>query len=254
MQGPSPALRLEGRVAVVTGAGRNIGEAIAHSFACEGARVAVVDLVRPRAQAVAEAICTTIEGSAIGIACDVTSSSDVQRMVSEVCDRWGRIHILVNNVGVVDRHNVLDLDEADWDRVINTTLKSVFLCTKYVARSMVDAGGGGRIINIASTSGHRGRSDATAYPSAKGGVLNLTRSLAIQLAPYAIRVNSITPNRVATVVEADEVPRNWQVTNLVGRQCTPLDVANAAVFLASAEADFITGTDLMVDGGASAGR
>jgi 3-oxoacyl-[acyl-carrier protein] reductase len=246
-------LRLLGRVAIITGAGRNIGEAIAHAFAAEGARVAVLDINGPRAETVAASINSAHPDSALALRCDVTSSAEVQGAVSGVAMMLGSVDVLVNNVGVVDRQNVLELDEADWDRVIATTLKSVFLCTKYAAKIMVDQGRGGRIINIASTSGHRGRADATAYPSAKAGVLNLTRSLAIQLAPHKIRVNSITPNRVLTEAEPGAPARDWQVTNLVGRQGTPQDVASAALFLASEEADFITGADLMVDGGVTAG-
>ena len=242
-------MRLENKVAIVTGAGRNIGEGIARAFADEGARVAVVDLIADRTDGVAGSIAEAHAGVATGFPCDVTDSGQVQRMVDAVVERWGRIDLLVNNVGVVDRKNILDGDEADWHRVIATTLTSVFLVTRHVARRMVAQGDGGRIINIASTSGHRGRENATAYPAAKGGVLNLTRTLAVQLAPHAIRVNSITPNRVRTEAEPGEAPRATQITNLVGRQGTPQDVAGAAVFLASAEADLITGIDLKVEGG-----
>ncbi|NIO08489.1 MAG: glucose 1-dehydrogenase, partial [Deltaproteobacteria bacterium] len=240
-------MRLDNRVAVVTGAGRNVGEGIARAFVEEGAQVGVVDIDEARAKAVVDSINGSRPGSALALQCDVTSSAQVESMVSQVVQKWGPVNLLVNNVGVVDRKNVLELDESDWDRIIAISLKSVFLCTKYVAKVMVAAGKGGKIINIASTSGHRGRTDATAYPSAKGGVLNLTRSLAMQLAPYNIRVNSITPNRVRTEVGPGEKPRNWTVTNLVGRQCTPQDVARTAVFLASEDADMITGTDILVE-------
>ena len=242
-------MRLDGKVAIVTGAGRNIGEAIAHAFAEEGARVAVVDWLEERAQAVAGAVNAEREGAALAVTCDVTKSGDVERMVGDVVGRWGRIDVMVNNVGVVDRTNVLELPESEWDRVTGVSLKSVFLCTKYAAKQMVEQGEGGRIVNLASTSGHRGRDNATAYPAAKGGVLNLTRALAVQLAQYAIRVNSITPNRVLTEAEPGAPDRNRPVDNLIGRPCTPRDVALAAVFLASADADFITGIDLPVDGG-----
>ncbi len=244
------AKRLENRVAIVTGSGRNVGEAIARAYVEEGARVAVVDLVEDRVQSVAASINSRHPDATLPVQCDVSSSAAVQKMVEQVIRQWGKVDILVNNVGVVDRKNVLELEEADWDRVIGATLKSVFLCSKYVGRKMVDRGEGGRIINIASTSGHRGRKDATAYPSAKGGVLNLTRSLAVQLAPYRIRVNSITPNRVMTSVGPGEKPRVYgKIENLIGRQCVPADVANFAVFLACDETDFITGTDSLVEGG-----
>ena len=243
-------LKLENRVAIVTGAGRNVGEAIARAFVEEGARVAVVDIKEARALSVVESINSAHPGAALALQCDVSVSADVQRMVGQVVERWGGVNILVNNVGIVDRKNVLELEEADWDRVIGTSLKSVFLCTKYVARQMVEGGKGGRIINIASTSGHRGRESATAYPSAKGGVLNLTRALAVQLAPYRIRVNSITPNRVLTTVDPDEKPRVYdKINNLIGRQCTTKDVAHFALFLVSEETDFITGADMLVEGG-----
>ena len=243
-------MKLEQQVAIVTGAGRNIGEGIARALADQGARVAVVDRDGERARKVADSIGATHPEAALAVQADVTSDADVRRMVAEVAQRWEGIHILVNNVGVVDRKNILETDEAEWDRVIGISLKSVFLCTKHVAQHMVDAGQGGRIVNIASTSGHQARVDATAYPAAKGAVLHLTRCLAAQLAPYGIRVNSVTPNRVLTAVEPGEVPRNWTVRNLIGRQITPEDVARAVVFLASDDGAAITGTELLVDGGA----
>ena len=245
-------MRLENRVAIVTGSGRNIGEGIARALAAEGARVAVVDKLVERAKAVADSINAEREGAALPIACDVTNGADVQAMVAKVVDGFGDIYALVNNVGVVDRNNILETDEAEWDRVIAVSLKSVFLVSKAVGQRMVDQGKGGRIINIGSTSGLSGRANATAYPSAKSGVYNLTRSLAMQLGPHGIRVNTVTPNRVLTEAEPGEPSRVWQVTNLVGRQGTPKDIASAVVFLASDEADFITGSDITVDGGVRA--
>ena len=245
-------MRLENRVGIVTGAGRNIGEAIAHAFAVDGARVAVVDLNEGRAHRVADAINETRPGAALPVICDVSSGADVQRMVSQVVDHFGGVDILVNNAAVTDHKTVLDLEEEEWDRVLAVSLKSTFLCTKYVAKRMVEQGRGGRIVNIASTSGHRGRGEATAYTAAKAGVLNLTRSVAIQLAPHGIRVNSITPNQIGSPVGLDYIPENRRPKNLVGRQGMPPDIAKAVVFLVSGDADFIAGADLLVDGGATA--
>lgn len=246
-------MRLEKRIGIVTGAGRNIGEAIAHSFAREGACVAVVDAHEGRGRAVADAINEDHPGSATSIVCNVASGAEVQRMVAEVVGRWGGVDILVNNAAITDHKPLLELEEAEWDLVMAVTLKSQFLCSKYVAQRMVEQGRGGRIINIASTSGHQGRADATAYSAAKGGVLNFTRTLAIQLAPHGIRVNSVTPNRIGSPVGLDAIPEGMRVSNLVGRQGMPPDIAAAVTFLASADADFITGADLLVDGGALAG-
>lgn len=236
----------------MTGAGRNIGEAIAHLFAAEGARVAVVDIDRARANRTAEAIRAGRPDAALPLCCDVADGASVRGMLAEVLGRWGGVDILVNNVAVTDHRTVLDLDEAEWDRVLRVTLSSVFVCCKYVGRAMVERGRGGRIVNITSTSGYRGRSEATAYTAAKGGVVNLTRSLAIQLAPYGIRVNSVAPNRIGSPVGVDEVPERRVVTNLVGRPGVPMDIAQAVTFLVSDEAAFITATDLLVDGGALA--
>jgi len=242
-------MRFEDKAVIVTGAGRNIGEGIAHAFANEGARVAVVDVIGERAASVAAAINADHAAAALGIACDVTAGEPVQAMLAQVVEAWGGVDVLINNVGVVDRQSILEVSEEEWDRVIRISLRSVFMTTKYVALRMVEQAHGGAIVNIGSTSGHRARPNATAYPAAKGGVLNLTRSLAAQLGPHGIRVNSITPNRVLTEAEPGAPTRATQVDNLVGRQVRPMDVASAAVFLASDEAGAITGTDLAVDGG-----
>lgn len=246
-------MQLEDKLTIVTGAGRNIGKGIAERFADEGARVAVVDLLEERTTAVAGAINDKHPGAALPIRCDVTNSDDVQAMVAHVIDEWGHVDVLVNNVGVVDRTNILELPESEWHRVIATSLTSVFLVTKYVALRMVEYGQGGRIINISSTSGHEGRPNATAYPAAKAGALHLARSLAMQLAPYNIRVNSVTPNRVLTEAEPGAPPRATSVANLIGRQITPADIAGTCVFLAGPDADALTGADIYVDGGVLAG-
>lgn len=243
-------MRFEGKTAIVTGGGRNVGQAIARRLVAEGAQVAIVDLDPGRGEAVAAELDGVRGGSARFVQCDVSSSEDVQRMVADVVAAFGGVDVLVNNVAITDRgHTVLDLDEDLWHRVMAITLDSVFLCSKYAGRVMVDQGRGGAIVNIGSTSGHRGRANATAYSAAKGAVLNLTRSLAVQLGRHGIRVNTVTPNKVGSPVGQDEEPADRKRTNLLGRGAVPGDIANAVAFVASDEAGFVTAADLLVDGG-----
>jgi NAD(P)-dependent dehydrogenase (short-subunit alcohol dehydrogenase family) len=243
-------MRFQGKVAVVTGGGRNVGRAIGRLLVGEGARVAVVDLDAARGEATVEELDRLRNGSSHFVRCDVSSSDDVQRMVAEVVEAFGAVDILVNNVASTDRgRTVLDLDEQVWRRVLACTLDSVFLCSKYAGRQMVAQGRGGAIVNIGSTSGHRGRANATAYSAAKGAVLNLTRSLATQLGPLGIRVNSVTPNKVGSPVGEDEEPVDRRRTNLLGRGAVPDDIAHAVAFVASDDAGFVTAADILVDGG-----
>ncbi|MFI6345538.1 SDR family NAD(P)-dependent oxidoreductase [Streptomyces sp. NPDC050560] len=243
--------RFQGKTAVVTGAGRNIGAAIALRLAREGARVAAVDMDRGRAELTVKAIESELPGAAAAFVCDVADSAAVRTLVDEVVERLGGLDVLVNNVATTDRGaTVLDLAEEEWDRVLRTTLTSVFVVTKYAAGRMVDQGRGGAIVNIGSTSGYRARPNALAYPAAKAGVINMTRSLAAQLAPHGIRVNSVTPNKVGSPVgRAEEPVGRPRRGNMLGRGGRPEDIASAVAFLASSDADFITSTDLVVDGG-----
>jgi len=153
----------------------------------------------------------------------------------------------------MNRGRIETITSEEWDKLMAVNLKGLFFCCRAVL-PMMRAQKSGKIINIASTSGHGGRKEATAYTTAKAGVLNLTRSIAIQLAPQGIRVNSISPNRIGSPVGQDEVPENRFVKNLAGRRGVPMDIAKAAVFLASDESDFIYAVDLPVDGGALAIR
>jgi NAD(P)-dependent dehydrogenase (short-subunit alcohol dehydrogenase family) len=247
-------MRLKEQIAIVTGAGRNIGEDICKLFVEEGAKVAVIDIDQGRAARVAGEINATQPGKAISIICDVASANSVEKMVHTVVREFGAIDILVNNAAWTDHKTIFDITEEEWDRTMNVCLRSVWYCTRYAAKVMIDQKRKGKIINIASTSGHWGRKEATAYTTAKAGVLNLTRSIAVQLAPEGIRVNSISPNRIGSPVGQEEVPENRSVKNLAGRRGMPMDIAKAAVFLASAESDFIYAVDLPVDGGALAIR
>ena len=247
-------MRLQNQVAIVTGAGRNIGEAIAKLFTQEGASVAVIDLDAARGGRVANEINATNPARAISVVCDVAAATSVEKMVQTVVAQFGGIDILVNNAAWTDHKSLFDITEEEWDRVMNVCLRSVWYCTRSAAKVMIDQKKRGKIINIASTSGHWGRKDATAYTTAKAGVLNLTRSIAVQLAPQGIRVNSISPNRIGSPVGQDEVPESRSVKNLAGRRGLPMDIAKAALFLASEESDFVYAVDLPVDGGALAIR
>ena len=242
--------RLQGKVAVVTGAGRNVGEAIAVQLAREGARVAVVDVERQAADRTAATVNALRPESAVAICCDVSLSGEVETMVEEVWSRLGGVDILVNSVAITDRgRTVLDLSDKEWSRVLDITLGGTFYCCREVAKRMVDAGRVGSIVNIGSTSGYQPRANALAYPTAKAALYGFSKSIALQLGRHRIRVNCVTPNKVGSPVgEAEE--RDRPRDNLIGRACRPQDIANAVAFVVSEEASFITGTDLVVDGGA----
>ncbi len=244
-------MKFEGKVAVVTGAGRNIGEAIAMRFAEDGAKVSVVDLDGKLANEVADAI-KAAGGDAIGIAADVADEDAVKGLVSDTVAGLGSIDILINNVAISDNKHILEITKEEWDRVMQVTLGAPFLMGKYCAEQMVAQGSGGNIINIASTSGWRGRPRALAYTAAKGGVINLTRSMAVHLAPHDIRVNSISPNKIGSPVGKDDFDPTRPVKNLSGHPGEPADMAAAVIFLASDESKFVWGENLFVDGGCMA--
>jgi 3-oxoacyl-[acyl-carrier protein] reductase len=241
-------MKLKDQVAIVTGAGRNIGEETAKVLARAGAKVAVVDLDEGRATKVAEAI-TTAGGEAAPFITNVADEAAIQKLVRDVIARWGRIDILVNNVAISDNKTILDITKEEWDRVIAVTLTGPFLMTRYVAKQMIGQGIAGRIVNVGSTSGIYGRPRAIAYTAAKGGLLNLSRSMAQQLAKHNIRVTSVVPNKIGSPVGKDEFDPTRPVKNLRGRPGVPLDMARAILFLVCEDSDFIVGTELYVDGG-----
>ncbi len=244
-------MRLKDQVAIVTGAGRNIGEEIAKLFAAEGAKVAVVDMDKARGERVAAAI-KAAGGEAEPFTADVSKGSDVAALVKAVASRFGRIDILVNNVAISDNKHIFDISEEEWDRVMAVTLKSQFLMGKHVAQQMAAQGTGGRIVNIGSTSGFMGRSRAIAYSAAKGGVANLTRAMAAQLAPHNIRVNAIVPNKIGSPVGKDEFDPSRPVPNMAKRPGQPAEAARAVLFLVTDDSSFVWGANLFVDGGVSA--
>jgi len=244
-------MKLKDQVAIITGAGRNIGEDTAKLFAREGANVAVVDMDKGRGDKVAADIVAA-GGTAAAFVADVASEADIARLVQDVVGKWGCIDVLVNNAAISDNKHVLEITKAEWDKVIAVTLTGPFLMSQHVARQMVTQGGGGRIVNIGSTSGFFGRSRAIAYTAAKGGVANLTRSLAVQLAPHRIRVNGVVPNKIGSPVGKDAFDPTRPVVNLVGRPGLPMDLARVILFLVSEESEFVVGEMLFVDGGVSA--
>jgi NAD(P)-dependent dehydrogenase (short-subunit alcohol dehydrogenase family) len=244
-------MKLANQVAIITGGGRNIGEEIAKLLGAEGARIAVVDLDRDRGERVAGEIKTT-GGEAAAFVADVSNSREVVGLVKAVTARFGHIDILVNNVAISDNKSILDITEEEWDRVITVTLKSPFLMAKHVAQQMIAQGSGGKIVNIGSTSGFRGRNRAIAYTTAKGGVANLTRSMAVQLAPHNIRVNSISPNKTGAPVGKAEFDPTRPVMNLLKRPGQPTETARAVLFLVSDDSSFIVGENIFVDGGVMA--
>ena len=243
-------MKLKDQVAIVTGAGRNIGEEIAKLFAAEGAKVAIVDMDKIRGERVANAIKAS-GAEATLFPADVSNGAEVVALVKAVVDRYGRIDILVNNVAISDNKHIFDISEDEWDRVLAVTLKSQFLMAKEVGKQMA-AQGGGRIVNIGSTSGFTGRSRAVAYSAAKGGVANLTRAMAAQLAPHRIRVNAIVPNKIGSPVGKDEFDPGRPVPNMAKRPGQPEEAAKAVLFLASEDSSFVYGANLFVDGGVSA--
>jgi NAD(P)-dependent dehydrogenase (short-subunit alcohol dehydrogenase family) len=241
-------MKLANRVAIVTGAGRNIGEEVCKVLASEGAAVAVVDLDKGRGDKVAADIVKA-GGKARGFVCDVGKEDDIIKCVADVVAEFGKVDILVNNAAISDNKTMFDISTEDWNRVLAVTLTSPFLFSKYAAKSMIDKGIPGAIVNVSSTSGYYGRDRAIAYTAAKGGVVNLTKSLAIQLAPHKIRVNAVVPNKIGSPVGKDEFDPTRPVVNLAGRPGLPIDLAKAVLFLVSNDSEFIVGAQLFVDGG-----
>jgi NAD(P)-dependent dehydrogenase (short-subunit alcohol dehydrogenase family) len=245
-------LKLKDQVAVITGAGRNIGKAMAKLFAAEGANIAVAETHEGRGRAVVDEISAS-GGEAMLALCDVSKSGDVQAMVEAVVAKFGGVDILVNNAALTDHATILDSAEEEFDKVIAVSLKGPYLVTQYVARQMIKQGRGGKILNFGSTSGMVGRPDGIAYAAAKAGVINMTRAMAVQLAPYKIRVNCVVPNRSGSPVGYDDdVAGNRTFDNLAGRLGTADDQAKAGLFLVSDDAEFIIGHPLVVDGGVMA--
>lgn len=244
---------LTGRVALVTGGGRNLGRATAQALARRGATVVIADLDEAAARAAAEEISSAGAGRAHGVRADVTDEESVRSLIAGVAAEHGRLDILINNVAGSDRKTVLELGLPEFEQVMRTTLTSAFLCTKHAATAMIEAGNGGSIVNISSTYAFVAKPNGIAYCAAKAGVLSLTKCTALQLAPHGIRVNAIVPDQVGSPVGQGDMPAERPLITLVGRLTMPEDVAKVIAFLVSDDAAMITGSDVLVDGGTTTG-
>ena len=247
--------RLKGKTALITGAGMGIGREAAVLFAREGARVVIGDIDEPAALETVR-LCAGVGGEALAVAGDVAVEADVQRMVDEGTRRFGGLHVLYANAGVLwkDRdRSVLETDEKWWDRVVGINLKSVFWLTKHGIPELRRAGGGSVIVtgSVSALVGFTRAQDA--YTAAKGALISLNKSLAIQFAKDNIRSNVIHPGIVETPLQApylnDELRAEFKTGIPLGRIGQPRDIANAALFLASDESSFMTGAEMIVDGG-----
>ena len=254
-------LSLEGKVAIITGGASGIGLATAQLLSAHGAKIALLDVNQ---QGMEEAAKICEEGrEAAFFSCDVTSSKDIQKAVDAVMNKWGQIDVLFNNAGVTVRKTVVDLTEKEWDFVLDVGLKGTFLLSKYVIPIMI-AQGSGSIINTGSGWGLKGGDLAAAYCAVKGGIVNLTRAMAIDHGPQNIRVNSVNPGDTDTTMLRDEGVQTGAVNDMTSEEkyleeCgtdrplkrigMPVDIAQAVLYLASDLSGWVTGTALVVDGG-----
>lgn len=251
---------LAGRVTIVTGGASGIGRATAELFAREGALVVLADVDRVLGEAVAWEIAAH-GGRAIFERADVTKAADTQRLVARARQEFGALHVLVNSAGVMRRATVIELEEADWDRVLAVNVKSIFLLSKHAIPVMA-ASGGGSIINVASGWGLAGGPRAAAYCASKGAVVLLTKAMAIDHGPEKIRVNCVCPGDTDTPMLRSEAMQLQEpeaefftaaARRPLGRVGTPQEIAQAILFLAGAASSFMTGAALVVDGGGLAG-
>jgi NAD(P)-dependent dehydrogenase (short-subunit alcohol dehydrogenase family) len=250
-------MRLKNKVAIITGAGSGQGRAAAMIFSREGAKVVISDW-KPELGDEAVTLVKQAGGEAIFVRTDVSESADVQALIRTTVSTFGRIDIIYNNAGVgfsspLSMSDVINTPEADWDRVIAINLRSMYLTAKYGIPEMIKSGGGS-IINTASIAALIGSEAAHAYTAAKGGMVALSRALAVEFGPKNIRVNCICPGAIDTPMIApvvDPLKKSGQpfMTSPIRRLGTPEDIANCALYLASDESGFVTGATIVVDGG-----
>ena len=250
-------MRLKNMTAVVTGGASGMGESMCYAFAKEGASVVVVDRNLDGANKVVSNLVKE-GGKAICVKADVQSTEELEAMANKAMDTFGRVNILVNNAGARVIKGFLEHTKEDWDRMLGINLSGPFHCSQAIVPKMITSGGGS-IINVCSIASYMGRPNRCAYVAAKSGLLGLTRTMSIDLAPKKIRVNGISPGMIASPFnqqfsEGEETGSAWANDNLIGRWGNPDDINGAAVFLASDESSFITGSDIKVEGGWLAAR
>ncbi|HHZ89148.1 TPA: glucose 1-dehydrogenase [Candidatus Poribacteria bacterium] len=249
-------MRISDKVAIITGAASGIGRTTAILFAKEGGKVVIADQNEAGGDETVDLIRTD-GGQAIFTRVNVTSATDIQGMVKTTIDTYGKLNILVNNAGIAIRLPVVDLPEEDWDRSIDVNLKGIYLGSKYAIPEMIK-NDGGAIVNIASIYGLVGGRTRAAYAASKGGVVNLTRSIALDYALYKIRVNCICPGFVNTpllknILKTQEEYQALADLHPIGRLGEMLEIAHGVLYLASDESSFVTGIALPIDGGYTAG-
>jgi NAD(P)-dependent dehydrogenase (short-subunit alcohol dehydrogenase family) len=245
-------MRLQNKIAIITGAGSGIGRGIALAFIKEGAKVVVADWSEEGGKETVEQIKKK-NGEAIFVKTDISKTNDVEQLVKTCLDKFGRVDILVNNAGIYRTYNVHEMSEEDWDETINVNLKSVFLNSKEVISGMLKQDRG-KIVNIASIAGLVGFAQSGVYCASKGGIIALTKEMALEYAPKKINVNCICPGVIKTAMTKDMIddPTTKQFlksSTPYPRLGEPEDIAMAAVYLASNESDFVNGEVLVVDGG-----
>ena len=242
---------LEGKVAIVTGASRGIGKAIAEKFIAQGAKVAFTYRSSAEAAAALEKELSAGGGTVKGFQSDAASMTDAERLVGEVVEAFGTVDIVINNAGITDDTLLMRMTEEQWDRVISVNLKSCFNLTKAVMRTMLKARLGS-IVNISSVVGVQGNAGQANYAASKAGILGFTKSVALELGSRNIRCNAIAPGFIETEMTAkldEDTVQGWRDAIPLKRGGTPEDVANLCVFLASDMSAYITGQTLNVDGG-----
>jgi len=249
--------RFADQTVIVTGAGSGIGQAIARGFAAEGARVVIADVNAAAAESTAAAICAD-GGEARAVQTDVTCAQSVGAMVADTVETFGAAQVLVNNAAAADGNDILQVDEATWDWNLELVLKSVYLCSRQVLPAMIEQRRGA-IVNIASVNA-LGAYAVMPYSAAKAGVVNLTQNMASRYGRHGVRVNAVCPGTVHTPILDPLLERDPGFLDRAaelypsGRVGTPEDIARPVLFLASADADWITGHALVVDGGLSCGN